>query len=85
MTNEFEIEKKLFEQVVKPKNYLNIRVFNVFGDYYRVNAYTQTEENGLLKKRIGDNSYFCRITKDDFTIVSSAKIERARNPTKKSF
>ena len=85
MTNEFEIEKKLFEQVAKPKNYLNLKAFNVFGDYYRVNVYTQTEEGGLIKKRVGDNSYFCRITKDNFTIVNSAEIERARKPKKKSF
>lgn len=85
MTNEFEIEKKLFEQVAKPKNYLMLKAFNVFGDYYRVNVYTQTEEEGLIKKRVGDNSYFCRITKDNFTIVNSAEIGRARKPKKRSF
>lgn len=83
MTNDIEIESLLFQQVPKPKNYLMLRAINVFDDYYRVNVYTQTEDQGLIKKRIGDNSYFCHFTKNNLRIVNSAEIERARKPKKK--
>lgn len=69
MTNEFEIERLLFQQVQKPKNYLTLKAINVFGEYYRVNIYTQTEEDGLLKKRIGNDSYFCKLEKNNLRII----------------
>lgn len=55
MTNEFEIERLLFKQVDKPKHYLMTKIINVFHDYYRINVYTQTEEEGLLKKKIAQS------------------------------
>lgn len=74
MTNEYEIENMLFEQVAKPKNYLMLKAINIFGDYYRVNVYTQVEEEGLLKKRIGDNSYFCKFEKNSLRIINTNKV-----------
>lgn len=52
MTNECEVERLLFQQINKPKNYLMLKAINVFGEYYRVNVYTQTEEDGLLKREL---------------------------------
>ena len=69
MTNELEIERLLFQQVQKPKDYMALKAINVFGDYYRVNVYTQKTEDGLLKKRIGDNSYFCKLEKNNLRII----------------
>jgi hypothetical protein len=69
MTNECEVERLLFQQINKPKNYLMLKAINVFGEYYRVNVYTQTEEDGLLKKRIGSNSYFCKLEKNSLRII----------------
>lgn len=69
MTNDLEIERLLFQQIPKPKNYLMLKSINVFSDYYRVNVYTQTEEDGLLKKRIGDNSYFCKFENNNLRII----------------
>jgi len=85
MTNEFEIERLLFQQVNKPKDYLTLKAINVFGDYYRVNVYTQTEEGTLIKKRIGDNSYFCHVNKEGLRIVNSFSMEQAKKPKKKDF
>jgi hypothetical protein len=53
--NDFEIERLLFKQVDKPKHYLMTKIINVFHDYYRINVYTQTEEEGLLKKKISQS------------------------------
>jgi hypothetical protein len=85
MTNEFEIERLLFQQVGKPDNYLTIKAINVFGDYYRVNIYTQTEDGTLIKKRIGNNSYFCCVNKEGLRIVNSFFMEQVKNPKKKEF
>lgn len=83
MTNDLQIERLLFQQIQKPKNYTMMRAINVFGNYYRVNLYTETEENGLIKKRIGNNSYFCRLENNQLDIVNSYEIERSRNLQKK--
>lgn len=66
---DLEIERLLFKQMTKPKNFLMLKAINVFSDYYRVNIYTQTEEEGLIKKRIGDNSYFCKYLNGELTII----------------
>ena len=74
MTNEFEIETLLFQQINKPKDYLMLKAINIFGDYYRVNVYTQVEEEGLLKKRIGNNSYFCKFEDNSLKIIKANKV-----------
>lgn len=84
MTNDLQIERLLFQQIQKPKNYIMMKAINVFGNYYRVNLYTETEESGLVKRRIGNNSYFCRLENNQLDIVNSYEIEQSRNLQKKT-
>jgi hypothetical protein len=44
------------------------KVINVFHDYYRINVYTQIEEDGLLKRKISQ-SYMTTFRKDVLTII----------------
>ena len=68
MISDYEIESLLFKQVTKPKNHLMTKVINVFHDYYRINVYTQIEEDGLLKRKISQ-SYMTTFRKDILTII----------------
>jgi hypothetical protein len=71
MISDYEIESLLFKQVSKPKNHLMTKVINVFHDYYRINVYTQIEEDGLLKRKISQ-SYMTTFRKDVLTIIPDA-------------
>jgi hypothetical protein len=66
--SEMELETLLFKQVEKPKNHLMTKVINVFHDYYRINVYTQIEEEGLLKRKISQ-SYMTTFRNDVLTII----------------
>jgi hypothetical protein len=68
MISDYEIESLLFKQVDKPKNHLMTKVINVFHDYYRINVYTQIEEEGLLKRKISQ-SYMTTFRKGLLTII----------------
>jgi len=68
MISDYEIESLLFKQVSKPKNHLMTKVINVFHDYYRINVYTQIEEEGLLKRKISQ-SYMTTFRNDILTII----------------
>jgi hypothetical protein len=68
MISDYEMENLLFKQVSKPKNHLMTKVINVFHDYYRINVYTQIEEEGLLKRKISQ-SYMTTFRKDVLTII----------------
>jgi hypothetical protein len=68
MISDYEIESLLFKQVSKPKNHLMTKVINVFHDYFRINVYTQIEEDGLLKRKISQ-SYMTTFRKDVLTII----------------
>jgi len=68
MISDYEIESLLFKQVDKPKNHLMTKIINVFHDYYRINVYTQIEEDGLLKRKISQ-SYMTTFRKDVLTII----------------
>ena len=57
----------LFKQVEKPKNYFKMKVINVFGYNYRINIWSNTEEEGLTKCKIS-HSYFVRVVDDILTI-----------------
>lgn len=59
-----DIEKLLFQQVLKPKNYLMTRYFNVYDNRYRINVYHELIEDNLTKKRI-HASYFAKLNDDD--------------------
>lgn len=65
---ELEIESLLFKQVEKPKNFLMTKIINVYDNRYRINVYTEFEEDNLTKKRISA-SYFCHYNSGDLTIV----------------
>jgi hypothetical protein len=58
-----EICDLLFEQVSKPNDFLMCKAINLYSNRYRVNIYSQTEEDGLLKKRIS-HSYFTTLSEN---------------------
>lgn len=66
--NDLEIESLLFKQVEKPKHLLMVKIINVFGNRYRINLYTQIEEEGLIKKKIAA-SYFCHYNPGKLEII----------------
>jgi len=53
-----EIESLLFKQVEKPKHHLMTKIINVWENRYRINVYTEIEEDNLTKRKI-HSSYFC--------------------------
>jgi hypothetical protein len=68
MISEYEIEELLFKQVEKPKYHSMTKVINVFHDYYRINVYTEIEEEGLIKRKIAQ-SYMTTFRKNILTII----------------
>jgi 3-polyprenyl-4-hydroxybenzoate decarboxylase len=66
--NDLEIESLLFKQVEKPKHLLMVKITNIFSNRYRINLYTQTEEEGLIKKKIAA-SYFCHYNPGKLEII----------------
>jgi hypothetical protein len=66
--SEMEIENLLFKQVEKPKHHLMTKVINVFHDYYRINVYTQVQDEGLLKRKIAQ-SYMTTFRNNILTII----------------
>lgn len=65
---DLEIESLLFKQVEKPQHFLMMRAINLFSNRYRINVYTETEEDNLIKKRIAA-SYFCHYHPGKLTII----------------
>ena len=80
--SELELETLLFKQVEKPKHHLMTKVINVFHDYYRINIYTQIEEEGLLKIKISQ-SYMTTFRNDILTIIPDSDKKTDSNKTKK--
>jgi hypothetical protein len=68
MISDYEIESLLFKQVEKPNNHLMTKVINVFHDYYRINVYTEIEDEGLMKRKIAQ-SYLTTFRKNVLTII----------------
>jgi hypothetical protein len=68
MMNDIEIESLLFKQVEKPRNLLITKIINVYENRYRINLYVQTEEEGLIKKKIAA-SYFCHYNPGKLDII----------------
>jgi|694.fasta_scaffold04759_23 hypothetical protein len=64
-----DVEKLLFQQVEKPKNYLMTRSFNVYDNRYRINVYHELVEDNLTKKRI-HASYFARLNDDKLELIT---------------
>lgn len=69
---ELEIENLLFKQVEKPKHHLMTKIINVWENRYRINVYTEIEEDNLIKRKI-DSSYFCHYEPGKLTIVHGLK------------
>ena len=66
--NDLEIESLLFKQVEKPRHFLTLKIINVFQNRYRINIYTEIEEDGLMKKKIS-SSYFCHYSPGNLQII----------------
>ena len=71
--SDYEIETMLFKQIEKPKKYHMTKVFNVFNDYYRINVYTQAEEEGYTKLRI--NTSYMATYRDKILTIIHGKIK----------
>jgi hypothetical protein len=70
--NDIEIESLLFKQVPEPKNHLMTKIINVWENRYRINVYTEIQEDNLTKKKI-HSSYFCHYIPGKLTIVDGLK------------
>ena len=44
------------------------KIINVYDNRYRINIYTQIEEDGLIKKKIS-SSYFCHYSPGKLEII----------------
>ena len=69
---DLEIESLLFKQVPKPKHHLMTKIINVWENRYRINVYTEIEEDNLTKRKI-HSSYFCHYLPGKLTIVDWLK------------
>lgn len=65
---DIEIESLLFKQVEKPKHHLMTKIVNVWENRYRINVYTEIEEDNLIKRKI-HSSYFCHYHPGKLTII----------------
>jgi hypothetical protein len=81
---DLEIESLLFKQVERPKNYLMTKIINVYDNRYRINVYTETEEDNLLKKRIV-SSYFCHYNPGELIIVNNKENQDPSIKRKRGF
>lgn len=66
--NDYDIEKLLYDQVEKPKDYLMTKIINVYSNKYRINVYCEKEVDDLMKKRICA-SYFCQYKEKQLKIL----------------
>lgn len=69
---DIEIESLLFKQVEKPKHHFMTKIVNLWENRYRINVYTEIEEDNLIKRKI-HSSYFCYYTSGILTIISDDK------------
>lgn len=67
------IENMLFKQVSKPQNHLMTKVIKLWDNRYRINVYTETNEDNLVKRKIS-SSYFCHLNDDKLVIVSPSGV-----------
>lgn len=63
-----EIESLLFKQVEKPKHHLMTKIIKLWDNRYRINVYTEIEEDNLMKRKI-HSSYFCHYNPGKLTII----------------
>ena len=70
--NDIEIESLLFKQVKKPKHHLMTKIINVWENRYRINVYTEIQEDNLTKRKI-HSSYFCHYIPGKLSIIDGLK------------
>lgn len=71
---DMEIESLLFKQVVKPKNYLMLKIHKLWDNRYRINVYTESyDKTDTLTKRHIDSSYFCHYETGKLNIIDGIK------------
>ena len=61
----------LFKKIEKPSNFEMCKAINVYDNKYRINVYTKNHDPiyDIDKVRITE-SYFCRITNNELTIIA---------------
>lgn len=69
---DLEIESLLFKQVEKPKNHLMTKIINLWDNRYRINVYTEINQDNLIKRKI-HNSYFAHYIPGQLTLVDGLK------------
>ena len=57
-----QIKDLFFKIIEKPKNFYEIKIYNIFNNRYRINLWVNVEEDGYSKKKI-HSSYFTRLSK----------------------
>ena len=55
-----QVRDLFFNLIEKPKNFHEIKIYNVFDNRYRINLWIKIEENGYSKNKI-HSSYFARL------------------------
>ena len=76
---DLEIETLLFKQVEQPKNHWMTKVNKLWDNRYRINVYTEIEQDNLIKRKI-HSSYFCYYNSGKLTIVDDPK-KPLKNPS----
>ena len=73
---EEKIRKDVIDKLGKPDGLSEIKIFNVYGDSWRVNIYTQKpRKDSPVKDTVISHSFFCRIRKDG-RLIYNPKIEK---------
>jgi len=69
-TSENQILEMLWREKGKPKNYLKIKVVNVFDNAYRVNVWSEFEDkiHKINRVRIS-HSYFCKVVDQELLVI----------------
>ncbi len=71
---ENEVNKKIFDLVEKPKDFMFVKSSNVYHDRYRVNIYSSYQHEGTMtgyKSQRSAHAYFCKYDGEDLTIISA--------------
>ena len=63
-----QVEDLFFKIVEKPKNFYDLKIYNVFDNRYRINLWINVKENGYDKSKI-HSSYFTRLSDNQLYII----------------
>ena len=68
--SENQILDMLWREKGKPKNYLKIKVVNVFDNAYRVNVWSEFEDEIYKINRVRiSHSYFCKVVDQELLVI----------------